>query len=204
MRPLIARGRETQRRLKWEVYNNGLEFEHSIKHARNRLEYEAAFWQNLQNPKARLVDLKPFSLDRITFEMEHLGAPADQKAAAAVRRATLLVWKLMESKLGKFDWDAALDERTKKELDHAVIVFRKDVRNRVRELVCLTEDRPFLSETRCDFTRAIGEIDWHIKYVLHHAGLLVVRFFDEERVILDALGQRLGGDQGTQRQEIRQ
>lgn len=60
---------------------------------------------------------------------------------------------------------------------HAVIVFRKDVRNRVRDLVCLTEDRPFLSKTRCDFTRAIGEIDWHNKYVLHHAGLLVVRFF---------------------------
>src|SRR4029453_12821028 len=86
----------------------------------------------------------------------------------------------------------------------AIVIFGKDVRNRVRELVCLTEDRPFLSKTRRDLTRAIGEIDWHIKYVLHHAGLLVVRFFDEKRVILDALGGRLGGDQGTERKEIRQ
>ena len=112
--------RETQRRLKWEVYNNGLDFEHSIKRAWNRFEYEAAFWQNLQNPKARLVDLKPFSFDRITFEMEHLGAPADRNAAAAVRRATLGVWNLIESKLGKLDWYAVLDDRTKKELDESI------------------------------------------------------------------------------------
>jgi hypothetical protein len=112
--------RETQRRLKWEVYNNGLDFEHSIKGAGNRFQYEAAFWQNLQNPKARLVDLKPFSFDRITFEIEHLGAPADRNAAAAVRRATLAVWNLIESKLGKLDWYAALDDRTKKELDESI------------------------------------------------------------------------------------
>ena len=112
--------REMQRRLRWEVYNNGLDFEHSIKRASNRFEYEAAFWQNLQNPKARLVDLKPFSLDRITFEMEHLGAPADRNAAAAARRATLGVWKLIESKLGKLDWYATLDDQTKKELDESI------------------------------------------------------------------------------------
>ena len=112
--------RETQRRLKWEVYNNGLEFEQAIKRAWSRFEYEAAFWQNLQNPKARLVDLKPFTFDRITFEMEHLGVPADRKAAAVVRRATLGVWKLIESKLGKSDWYAALDDRTKKELDESI------------------------------------------------------------------------------------
>ena len=46
---------------------------------------------------------------------------------------------------------------------HAVIVFRKEVRNRVRELVCLTEDRPFLSKTRADLTRAVGEIDWQVE-----------------------------------------
>jgi hypothetical protein len=34
--------------------------------------------------------------------------------------------------------------------------------------------------------------------VLNNARFLVVRFFDEKRVVLDALGQRLGGDQGTQ------
>jgi len=112
--------RETQRRLKWELYNNGLEFEHAIKQAWNRFDYEAAFWQNLQNPKARLVDLKPFSLDRITFEMEHLGAAADGKAAAAARRATLGVWKLIDSNFGKFDWYVALDDRTKKELDESI------------------------------------------------------------------------------------
>ena len=68
----------------------------------------------------------------------------------------------------------------------------------------LTENRPFLSKTRADLTRAIGEIDCQVEYVLNNARLLVVRFFDEKRVILDALGERLGGDQGTQRQEIRQ
>ena len=68
----------------------------------------------------------------------------------------------------------------------------------------LTEHRPFLSKTRGDFTRTIGEIDCQVEYVLNNARLLVVRFFDEKRVILDALGERLGGDQGTQRQEIRQ
>ena len=112
--------REMQRRLKWEVYNNGLQFEHSIKLAWTRFEYEAAFGQNLQNPKARLVDLKPFTFDRITFEMEQLGAPADRNAAGAVRRATLGVWKLIESKLGKLDGYAALDNRTKKELDESI------------------------------------------------------------------------------------
>ena len=77
---------------------------------------------------------------------------------------------------------------------HAVVIFREEVRNRVRELVRLTEDRPFLSKTRGDLTRAIGEIDWQVEYVLNNARLLVLRFFDEKRVILDALGQRLGGD----------
>jgi hypothetical protein len=112
--------RETVRRLKWEVYNNGVEFEYAAKRAWSRFEYEAAFSEKLQNPKARLVDLKPFSLDRITFEMEHLGAPADGNAAAAARRATLSVWKLIESRLGKLDWYAVLDERTKKELDEGI------------------------------------------------------------------------------------
>ena len=63
---------------------------------------------------------------------------------------------------------------------------------------------PFLRKTWCDLTRAVGEIDWQVEYVLNHARLLIVRFFNEKRVILDALGQRLGGDQDTQRQEIRQ
>jgi len=111
--------RETLRRLKWEVYNNGVEFDYAVKLAWKRLEYEAAFWK-LQNPKARLVDLKPFALDRITFEMEHLGAPADRNAAAAARRATLGVWKLIESKLGKLDWYSTLDDQTKKELDESI------------------------------------------------------------------------------------
>ena len=58
----------------------------------------------------------------------------------------------------------------------------------------LTEDRPFLSETQCDLTRAVGKIDWHVQYVLHNARLLIVGFFDEERVVLDSFGERLGGD----------
>ncbi len=56
----------------------------------------------------------------------------------------------------------------------------------------LTEYRPFLSKTRCDFTRAVGEIDWQVEYVLNNARLLIVRFFDEKRVVLDAFAQRLG------------
>jgi len=111
--------RETVRRLKWEVYNNGVEFEDAVKRAWNRFEYEAAFWK-LQNPKARLVDLKPFTSDRITFEMEYLGAPADRNAAATARWATVGVWKLIESKLGKLDWFATLDDRTKKDLDESI------------------------------------------------------------------------------------
>jgi hypothetical protein len=112
--------RETLRRLKWEVYNNGIEFEDAIKRAWTRLEYAAAFGEKLQNPKARLVDLKPFSMDRMTFDMEHLGGPADRRVAAAARRATLGVWHLIESKLGKLDWNAALDDKTKKELDASI------------------------------------------------------------------------------------
>ena len=112
--------RETLRRLKWEVYNNGVEFEYAVKGAWNRLAYDAAFSEKLQNPKARLVDLKPFGLDRITFEMEYLGTLADRNAAAAARRAALDVWHVIESRLGKLDWNAALDDRTKKELDENI------------------------------------------------------------------------------------
>jgi hypothetical protein len=112
--------RETLRRLKWEVYNDGVQFEDAVKRALNRFEYEAAFSERLQNPKARLVDLKPFGMDRMTFEMEHLGATADRNAAAAARQATLDVWHLIESKLGKLDWHAALDDKTKKELDESI------------------------------------------------------------------------------------
>jgi len=120
--------RETQRRLKWEVYNNGLDFEHSIELAWNRLEYEAAFSQDLQNPKARLVDLKPFTIDRITFEMEYLGAPADRNAAKAVREATLDVWNRIYSKLGTLDYYATLDNPTKNEPDESIMPkVRKDI-----------------------------------------------------------------------------
>src|SRR5262249_19894059 len=80
---------------------------------------------------------------------------------------------------------------------HAVVVFRKEVRNRVRKLVCLTKHRPFLRKARCDLARAVGEIDWQVEYVLHNARLLIVCLFDEEGVILDPFGQRLGGDYGT-------
>lgn len=52
------------------------------------------------------------------------------------------------------------------------------------------------NETLQNLTRAIGEIDWQIEYVLHNARLLIVRFFDGKRVILDALSLQLGGNQG--------
>jgi hypothetical protein len=67
------------------------------------------------------VDLKPFSFDRITFDMEHLGDATDRKAAAAARQAALDVWNLIDSKFvdsnGMPDWSAALDDGTKEELD---------------------------------------------------------------------------------------
>src|SRR5215211_6166921 len=66
---------------------------------------------------------------------------------------------------------------------HAVSIFRKGVRNRIRELVYLAKHRPFLGKTGGDLTRTIGEIDWQIEYVLHHPRLLIVRLFDEEGVI---------------------
>src|SRR4029077_16076787 len=56
----------------------------------------------------------------------------------------------------------------------AVIISREQVRNGVRELVRLTEHRPFLSKTRGDLARAVGEIDRQVKYVLHNARLLIV------------------------------
>jgi len=44
-----------------------------------------------------------------------------------------------------------------------------------------------------------------LRNVLHKATLLIVRSFDQERVVPDPFGQRLGDDQGTHltRQEIR-
>src|SRR5260370_37854023 len=50
--------RETQRRLKREVYNNGLSFEHSIKQASNRFKDDAALCPDLQNAKRHVVDLQ--------------------------------------------------------------------------------------------------------------------------------------------------
>src|SRR4029450_3532230 len=84
---------------------------------------------------------------------------------------------------------------------YAVILFRESVRNGIRELVRLTEDWPFLSKTRCDLARAVGEIDRNIQYVLHHARLLIISFFDEERVVLDSFSERLGGDRSTRRRQ---
>src|SRR4030095_13884527 len=93
---------------------------------------------------------------------------------------------------GVFVFHECLKPVVKPYVFNAFVVFCEDVRNRVRELVSLTENRPFLSKTWGDFTRAIGEIYWQIEYVLHHPRLLIVGFFYEERVILDAFGQRLG------------
>jgi hypothetical protein len=66
------------------------------------------------------VDLKPFTFDRITFEMEYLALPADRsadKAAKVARQAPHDVWKLIEERLGgEPDWNARLGDQ-KKELD---------------------------------------------------------------------------------------
>ena len=48
--------------------------------------------------------------------------------------------------------------------------------------MCLTENRPFLSKTWGDLTRAVGEIDCQVKYVLNNARLLVLGFFEEKEL----------------------
>src|SRR5882672_4758796 len=150
----------------------------------------------IQSP-AVADNLAEWQIELITYHAgaEALIAIARRKHKRETRRER---WRV-------FVFHKCLQTVVETHIFHAVIVFRKDVRNGVRELVCLTEDRPFLSKTWCDFTRAVGEIDWQVEYVLNNARLLIVRFFDEKRVILDALGERLGGDQRTlRRQEIRQ
>jgi len=123
---------ETQRRLKWEVYNDGVEFEHAFKGAWTRFDYETAFKQHLQKPKARVVDLKPFSFDRITFEMGISRDAADREAAKKLRWATSEVWKKMESALGGEDdkhdnYYYGLDNQTKKKLDEEIDPIVRDV-----------------------------------------------------------------------------
>jgi hypothetical protein len=56
-----------------------------------------------------------------------------------------------------------------------------------------------LSKIRCDLTSAVREVDWRVEYVLRHAWLLIVRFFDKEGVVLDTFGQRLGRGYGERR-----
>jgi hypothetical protein len=124
---------ETQRRLKWEVYNNGLQFEHAFKGAWTRFEYETAFEQHLQNPKARIVDLKPFTFDRITFDMEHFGPPAAREAAKNLRWATSTVWEDIESSLAGGENDKhdnyywGLEPQTKTKLDETIGPIVRDV-----------------------------------------------------------------------------
>ena len=57
----------------------------------------------------------------------------------------------------------------------------------------LAEDRPFLSEAGRNLVRVSGEKARQIKDVLHDAGLLIVGFFNEKRVVLNAFGKRLLG-----------
>ena len=116
---------ETQRRLKWEVYNNGLEFQYAFQLAWTRFQYETAFGEHLQNPKARLVDLKPFTFDRITFEIEYLGG---RHTAENLRWAANEVWKDIESAIGdksalggkNDNYYDGLDYQTKTELDKKI------------------------------------------------------------------------------------
>ena len=56
----------------------------------------------------------------------------------------------------------------------------------------LTKDGPFLREARRDFFCPICEENRHVQDVLNHARLLVVRFFNKERVVLDSLRERFG------------
>jgi hypothetical protein len=126
---------ENQRRLKWEVYNNGLEFEHAYKLAWTRLQYETAFSQHLQYPNARVVDLTPFTFDRITFDLEHFGPPDGREAATDLRRATHKVWEEIESAIGgksaigrkNANYYDYLDWSTKTQLDERICPIVQDV-----------------------------------------------------------------------------
>jgi hypothetical protein len=139
-------------RLEWEVYNNGLDFEHSIELAWNRLQYETAFGENLQHPKARVVDLKPFSFDRITFEMEYLGTRAERNDAAAARGATLCVWKRIDSRLSDHPYWDALDNPTKTALDESIIpIVQKEIIVPFCPYRSAADcDRPYRSAADCD------------------------------------------------------
>jgi hypothetical protein len=54
--------------------------------------------------------------------------------------------------------------------------------------VGLAEDRPLLSEAGHVLVRVSGEKAQQIRDVLHDAGLLIVGFFNEKRVALNAFG----------------
>src|SRR5262245_32401560 len=60
--------------------------------------------------------------------------------------------------------------------------------------VCVKRLSNFFGAWHKHLTRTVGEIDWQIEYVLNNARLLIVRFFNEERVVLNSFGQRLGRD----------
>jgi hypothetical protein len=116
---------EMQRRLKWEAYHNGVEFQYAFKRAWTRLEYETAFGQHLQNPKARVVDLTPFTFDRITFD---IGLTGDRDAAEALRWAANQVWEDIELEIGgksalgvnNDNYYYGLDSPTKTKLDKEI------------------------------------------------------------------------------------
>ena len=125
---------ETLRRLKWEAYNNGLEFEEAIGKARNRSDYELAFATVLQNRQSRLFDYKTFGLDRITFEVEFMGTSNDQADAKTARWAASKVWELIHEEFKSKedwraeDWRANLERPRKEQLD-------KDIREYVQKYI---------------------------------------------------------------------
>jgi hypothetical protein len=109
---------ETLTRLKWEVYNNGQEFEGVVSQAWNKDTYYAAFNTKLQNPRPRLFDYT--TLDRFTFEIGYLGTSSDKAAASAARQAALDVWHLIEAEFKKEEWQTGIDATRKTKLDNAI------------------------------------------------------------------------------------
>ena len=92
-----------------------------------------------------------------------------------------------------FAFHQGLQSVIQSNIGQTVRVVRECIRNGVGKLVGLTKDRPFLSEAGRNLVRVSGEKARQIKDVLHDAGLLIVGFFNEKRVVLNAFSQRLLG-----------
>jgi hypothetical protein len=90
----------------------------------------------------------------------------------------------------------------------AIRIVRKCVRNGIGKLMRLSEERPFLREAGRHLLVTIRGKNREIEDVLNNSGLLIVSFFNEERIILNSLCQRFlrrtNGDCGKTNDAINQ